>query len=343
MKNYHFTTSEIEELKEHRDQCYEYRLRDRFLALLLIGTLQLSILEVSKLIGKSTRTIERWLDKYFTKGIKALTQYDYKSKESYLSFYQKNQLHIYVAFDNPNTIGEVACYIKDQFGIDYSQDAVRSILKKMGLKVIRSKTVPGNPPSVEEQENFIKKYLFFRYQPNSVTLFGDGMHLIHQNLPFYCWGDPSFPPIIETNTSRKRLNILGAYNPADYSFLHVSSENNCNAERVIEFLELILKKYSNIPIINIVLDNARYFHALIVRDWLKSHKQINIIFLPAYAPNLNLIERFWKFAKKKLVRGHYYKTYKEFRAKTFQFLNNVQDHTEILKTLMTEKFQIVRA
>ena len=174
-----------------------------------------------------------------------------------------------------------------------------------------------------------------------MTLFGDGMHLIHQNLPGYCWADPFFPPIIETNTGRKRLNILGAYNPEDCSFLHITSEENCNAESVIEYLELISNHYEGIPRVNLILDNVRYFHAKIVREWLEANNHINVIYLPAYSPNLNLIERFWKYVKKNLVKNIYYKKYKVFRAKIFQFLNNVKDHYEALKNLMVEKFEIV--
>jgi len=65
-------------------------------------------------------------------------------------------------------------------------------------------------------------------------------------------------------------------------------------------------------------------------------------FLPPYAPNLNLIERFCRYVKEHLVRNTYYKKYKTFRAKVFQFLNHVDEHTDELETLMVEKFQIVK-
>jgi hypothetical protein len=109
----------------------------------------------------------------------------------------------------------------------------------MGLKRLKTKVIPGNPPTIEEQYQFIKEYEELKAIANSVTLFGDGMHLIHQNLPGFCWGDPKFKPILETNSGRKRLNILGAYNPHDKTLIHLTGEENCNAERVIEFL----KKY----------------------------------------------------------------------------------------------------
>ena len=169
------------------------------------------------------------------------------------------------------------------------------------------------------------------------------MHLLHQNIPDYCWGDPKFPPILETNSGRKRLNILGAYDPDSYSFYHLTGEENCNAERVIEFFELVSKSFPAGHQIKIVLDNARYFHAKIVREWLEKHPKIEIIFLPSYAPNLNLIERLWKFIKKDLVKNKYYKEYKTFRSKVFQYLNNIKEHIDELITLMTKKFEIVNA
>jgi transposase len=182
-----------------------------------------------------------------------------------------------------------------------------------------------------------------RKEPDSVTLFVDVMHLIHQNFPGLCWGNPTFPPVAETNSGRKRLNIIGAYDPAAYSFTHLTGEENCDAGRITEFFELIDKKYRNFSKIYLITDNAKYFHATKVSRWLDEHKKINIVFLPPYSPNLNLIERLWRFTKEKLVKNEYYKEYKTFRAKAFQFLNHLGEYVDEFKTLMTEKFQIIYA
>ena len=179
-------------------------------------------------------------------------------------------------------------------------------------------------------------------QPGTVLLFGDGMHLVHQNVAGLCWGDPKDPPILKTNTGRQRLNILGAYNPDTYSFIHLTGEENCDANRVIEYFERIIKIYRTAPYIILFLDNAKYFKAEVVSKWLENHPKLKIEYLPAYAPNLNLIERFWRLAKEKLVKNTYYEKYKTFRAKVFQFLNHVDEHVDELKTLMVEKFEIVK-
>lgn len=168
------------------------------------------------------------------------------------------------------------------------------------------------------------------------------MHLIHQNIPGYCWGDPKNIPIIKTNTGRQRLNILGGYNPDSHSFIHLTGEENCDANKVVEFLELILRSYKQAPKIILFLDNAKYFKARTVTEWLDKHPKLTLEFLPPYSPNLNLIERFWRFVKDKLVRNKYYEKYKTFRAKTFQLLNHTDDYIEEFKTLMVEKFEIIK-
>jgi transposase len=178
--------------------------------------------------------------------------------------------------------------------------------------------------------------------PGTVFLFGDGMHLVHQNVPGLCWGDPKQPPIIKTNTGRKRLNILGAYNPDSHKFVHLTGEENCDAKRAIEYFDVILMAYRKAPRIVLILDNARYFKAAAVRKWLKDQPKLRLGFLPSYSPNLNLIERFWRFVKERLVKNTYYEKYKTFRANVFRFLNHVDRYNDKLKTLMVEKFEIVK-
>jgi transposase len=337
-----FSENEIKELKYYRDKQDDMKLKLRFIALLTLA-LNPDIGAAASSFGKCTATIESWLRQFLTGGAEKLNFFNYKPKKSYLNRYEINQVIIHVTFDNPDTTKEVKDYIEQKFGISYCTDAVRKLLIKNGLKVMRPRLVPGNPPSEEKQKEFIEKYHNMRQDPDSVMLCCDVMHMIHQNFPGLCWGNPAFPPIAETNSGRKRLNIIGAYDPAAYSFTHLTGEENCNAGRVTEFLDLIHKKYFRFSTIYLISDNAPYFHAKKVSRWLEDHSEIKLVFLPSYAPNLNLIERFWRFAKKKLIRSIYYKEYKTFRATVFRFLNHVNDYIDEFKTLMVEKFQIVKA
>ncbi len=343
VSNYQFDNDEIAALHQYKDKQPDARLKMRFIALLMLSE-RIKIEIIAKIIGKTIKTIENWHHQYLTKGIDSLNSFQYKPKKSYLTSEQIDQVVNWVKEKNPGKTKEVQEYIKNHFKVGYCNEAVRKLLIKNGLKVLRPKVVPGKAPSEEEQKDKIEEYFEMKHtsEPGTVFLFGDGMHLIHQNIPGLCWGDPKSPPVLKTNTGRQRLNILGAYNPDSNSFVHLTGEENCNAQRAIEYFDVILKAYPQAPKIVIYLDNASYFKAEIVSDWFKDHNKLTVEFLPPYAPNLNLIERFWRFVKEHLVRNTYYEKYKTFRAKVFRFLNHIDKYADELVTLMVEKFEIVK-
>ncbi len=338
-----FTDNEIIKLNKYRDKQKNANLKIRFIALLMISK-KIAIDVIAQAIGKCTNTIINWFVKYLSRGIDSLNSYNYVPKKEFLTKAQISEVVDWVRKNNPSTCKEVARKIKDDYSVVYATESVRKLLKRNGMKFSLPKAVPGNPPSEEKQKEVVDKYNKTKEscEEGTVFLFGDGMHLLHQNIPSYCWIDPENPPVNETNSGRRRLNILGAYNPDTFSLIHLTGEENCNALRVIEFFVLILSTYKNAPKIIIYLDNAMYFKAKIVREWLKENPKLEVVFLPPYCPNLNLIERLWRFVKGKLVKNTYYKKYISFRAKTFQLLNSISEHKNKLKTLMVEKFEIIK-
>jgi transposase len=338
-----FGQEEISHLRDYRDKQRDGRLKIRFVGLLMLAE-DLAIEQAASLIGRSVKTVMNWGHQYLTQGIDCLNSFNYKPKQTYLKPSQIEQLVAWVNETSPAKTKQVRTYIKEQFKVTYRVEAVRQLLRKQGLKRIRPKEVPGKAPSEEEQRAFVMQYEAMKgaYAPGTVFLFLDAMHLVHQNEPGYCWGDPKDPPVIQTNSGRKRLNILGGYNPADYSLIHLTGEETCDAQRVVEFFDLIVTQHTSAPYIVMFSDNAKYFKATLVNEWLDVHPQAHLEFLPTYAPNLNLIERFWKFAKEHLVKNTYYEKYKTFRAHVFRLLNHVDEYVEELKTLMVEKFQIIQ-
>jgi transposase len=88
-----------------------------------------------------------------------------------------------------------------------------------------------------------------------------------------------------------------------------------------------------------VLDNARYQRNAVVQD-LAKELAITLLFLPSYSPNLNLIERLWKFIKRRSLYGRYHPTFAEFRAAIEETVNGLSTtHADQLETLMTLNFQ----
>ncbi len=151
-----FNEKNIKELQSCRDSQKDHRLKIRFMAILSVacndnGT-EAGIRQAAEIFGKHTETIKSWLSQYLTGGTEKLNIFKYKPKKSYLSRHQINQVIIFVSCENPATVKEVKNYINEKFSISYSLEAVRKLLIKNGIKVIRPRTVPGNTPAPEDQK-----------------------------------------------------------------------------------------------------------------------------------------------------------------------------------------------
>jgi transposase len=100
-------------------------------------------------------------------------------------------------------------------------------------------------------------------------------------------------------------------------------------------------KEQPLGIIYIILDNARYYCSRVVREFLQKNLRIQLMFLPAYSPNLNIIERLWRFFKKKVFYNTYYEDFEYFRRCCIQFFKKLDNYCPETQTLMTENFQLI--
>jgi transposase len=174
--------------------------------------------------------------------------------------------------------------------------------------------------------------------------FLDPVHQIHNNENGYAWQiiGAKGTKKIQSNTGRRRLNIIGALNPITLETIPILTEANCNTELMISYLSHIKELNKESGIIHIVLDNAGYNRSYEVKE-IAIKLGINLIFLPPYCPNLNLIERLWKYFKRKVMKNQYYRTFIEFYDMVSLFFKNLKYDIENLKSLLTLNFGIIKA
>ena len=98
---------------------------------------------------------------------------------------------------------------------------------------------------------------------------------------------------IKTSSGRKRFNVLGALNAVTLQMVTVVNDSYINAWSVAELLKKLRELHPNEKII-LILDNAKY-QACHVAKSAANMLEIKLLYLPPYSPNLNLIERVWKF------------------------------------------------
>jgi transposase len=196
---------------------------------------------------------------------------------------------------------------------------------------------------VEKQAEFLENELQPRIneaiQGKRQLFFIDASHFVLAAFLGYLW---SFGRIfIKSPSGRQRYNVLGAFNAVTHDLVTVTNDAYINAMSIIELMCKLLEKYGTEPI-TLVLDNARYQRCVAVMEFASS-KGIELLFLPSYSPNLNLIERLWKFVKKKSLYCKYYDKFQCFKTAIDECLYNVdKKYKDEISSLMTLKFQVLK-
>jgi transposase len=143
---------------------------------------------------------------------------------------------------------------------------------------------------------------------------------------------------VRAASGRQRFNVLGAWNAITRQLVAVTNNTVVNTETMCELLCKIAAQGLTGPI-TLVLDNARYQRNSVVMA-VAAQLGMTLLFLPSYSPNLNLIERLWKFIKRQSLYGRYHPTFADFRAAIEQNLADIPNqHAPALSSLMTLNFQ----
>ena len=190
----------------------------------------------------------------------------------------------------------------------------------------------------------IKETVAQAAQAGDTVLFSDPVHQCHNVHNDYCWqikGKKNTKTAL-SNSGRERLTIIGAVNAQTQKPTILSTESNCDRYAMVAFLGEIRKDYpeSISKTIYMFLDNARYNHSNLVKEEAKK-LNIKLLYLPPYSPNLNIIERLWKFMKKKVTANRFYKTFTKFTAAIIDFFHNIGQYQAELESLLTLNFEII--
>ena len=236
---------------------------------------------------------------------------------------------------------EVIQFIQNKFNKVYSTSGVVTLLKRLGFVYKKTTLIPSKYDAEKQQEfKWYYEELEANLKENEAILHMDGVHPQHNTTCTKAWIQKGEVKEIKSNTGRKRINLNGAYNPLTQDVIMYEPEKNINAEATIGTFKKIELFYPNKSKIYCIVDNARYYKNKMVTDYLKTSK-IEIVFLPTYSPNLNLIERLWKFLRKHTINNKYYEKFKEFREVIFAFLNDLPNRKHELLTFIGTKLHLL--
>jgi len=337
------TTKQRQNLERAHRRESSLRYGDRIKTILLLDA-DWPASQIAEALLLDANTVRQYKRVYDSGGIERLCRDDYLGRQCGLSEKEQKLLKVELRSKIYLTTSEILIYVKTTFGVEYSISGITYLLHRLGFSYKKPNLVPGKADE-EQQKVFLKAYrdLKAKKSPEDKLYFTDGVHPQHNSLPSYGWLPKGEETKLKSNTGRQRANICGALDAETHEMI-VQEHVTLNAENTIKFFKLLERKNPNAKNIYIILDNAGYYKGEKIREYLKTSR-VKLVFLPPYAPNLNLIERVWKFFKKKVLYNQYYPTFSEFRVACLEFFSkkSLRKYKTELSSLLTENFQIVSA
>ena len=293
---------------------------------------------VARCLKVDADTVTNTLRLYESEGLQGVVENRYYQPSSSLApFWQCLKCSFQVA---PVANAKQAVQrIKQLTGIRLSESQSRRIMKQLGLALRKCGQVPGKADPQLQFEFFqtqMQPRLREAAEGTRKVFFVDAAHFVLGAFLGMIW---CFSRVfVKTGAGRQRYSVLGALDSHSKEIIKVTTEGNVHAGTVCELIDNIRSVHPEIAI-TLILDNASYQHCRLTQE-KASAVNIELLFLPAYSPNLNLIERLWKLVKKECLLNRYHSDFASFKTAINGCLDQLASHSkEKLHSLASLNFQ----
>jgi len=338
MTDYTLSKEKIAELETFHRSLRDKRQADRVKAVIALSK-GWPAAQIAEILLFDEKTSRSYFERYQQGGLPALLDNHYRGAEPKLDEHQMNELQEHLEEIIFPDAKSVIAYIQKQYRVVFSLSGVTNLLHRLGFSYKKPTHVPGKQDP-EKQREFLKEYERIKVEKgeNDPIYFADATHPQHNSVPSYGWIMKGKEKELKANCGRQRLNINGAINIETLEPV-TGFYDTINAQAAIDLFGKLDSKHPDADTIYVIVDNARYYRSILLKEELEGTK-IKLIFLPPYSPNLNLIERYWKFFKKKVLNNRYYETFEEFKQACKSFFRKRKKYLPELETLLAENFHI---
>ena len=336
-----FSTEEREALQYWRFH-HPHPRGQRKMEVLYLKSQGVASAEVCRLCAISRSTYARYVREYRGGGLGKLQEMPGSHRHSELDDYR-----LLLAADfrqrPPASVAEAAQRIEQLTGLNRGLTQVRQFLKSLGMTPRKVGQIPAKA-DVVAQATFKTTALEPRLQEaqagRRVVFFMDAAHFVFAPFLGVVWCFARL--FVKAPSGRHRVNVLAALNATTHELFTVHNLTYITAATVCELLRLVAGAHPGMPL-TLVLDNARSQRCTLVHE-LAQHLGIELLFLPPYSPNLNLIERFWKFVKKQCLYSKYYADHQAFQQAILTCIAQAPTQARAeLASLLTLNFQTFEA
>ena len=213
-------------------------------------------------------TVRSWLKRCRAGGLDEMTLFDWHGRPGHLSLAQEAELTLHLGERLYRDSGEVAAHIEAAYAVDYSHSGCIKLMHRLGFEYKRLESLPAQADEAKQGE-FIEAYdkLLNGLADDEAVYFVDAVHPEYQSRPAHGWIKKGDKVALRRTSGRKRINLHGALNLENFHCPLVQAER-INAASTIALFEKLEADNPGKRRIHVFADNARYHHAVLVREWL---------------------------------------------------------------------------
>lgn len=336
-----FTQEDVDKLHYERYH-HPHPLVQKKMEVLYLKSQEVKHNSICSLCKISKTTLTKYIKQYQLGGVEELKKLDYKGQPSELNQHS-DILKEHFKKNPASSIAEARDAIEKITGVKRSPTQVREFMKRTGLRYLKVGYVPGKSVEKEKIEE-VETYRLEELEPllkqaisgKKAVFFVDAAHFVHRAYLGFLWCFTR--TFICSPSGRKRFNVLGAVNAVTKKIITITNETYINSESLCQLLFKLTELGLSVPIV-LVLDNAKYQKCKLVQNYAKE-LNIQLCYLPSYSPQLNLIERVWKFIRNECLYSKYYADFADFKAAISNCIATANtDNQSKLDSLLNLKFQ----
>ena len=300
---------------------------------------------VAEALFIEAETVRDHKRRYVAAGRSGIEQLSYVGHAPVLSSDQAEALKAEIARRIYLSAKEICGFVAAQFSLLYTPHAMAKLVGRLGFVWKRPKRVPAKADP-QAQRAFLDATLAplmaqAEVDADQPLYFVDATHPAYDAHPACGWMRRGETRVLRSNHGRVNVTLNGALSWPGRDVV-TREANKITASEMIALFEQLAARHPSATAINVVIDNATYNRAAAVREWVAgTGGRVRLVYLPPYAPNLNLIERLWWFFKKKTLWNIHYPTLADFKTAIQGFFNTVASRKDELATLITNKFHFI--
>ena len=316
----------------------ERRDADRIKAILMLDS-GYTHQQVSDVLLIDADSIRKYEKKFSNGGVERLLSYSYTIYTGKLTDRQCEELKAHLQDHVYQHALEVRDYIQQKYKAEYTHDGVIKLLHRLGFSYKKMKGVPAKADR-EAQKRFVRRYKTMRksLKKTEKIYFMDASHPVYNSVPSYAWIETGTEKELPQVSGRDRVNINGLYSPIDGETI-IRMQERVTGTTTLELIKAAKAKHPELTRIIIIHDNSKAYHARYLKEHLPPG--VMMVALPPYSPNLNLIERLWKYFREEVMNNKYHESFLIIKQQSSRFFRSLHHRRIDLKSLMTENFHLV--